>query len=77
MSPLNGKARGFIFDAEPEFWSLVNDNINITNKDKVITYNSVDLNTKGSQIVFQSGTYRREEPEYWFTKTHIHDYEAV
>jgi len=53
----------------------VNNNIN----ESLITPNSgdIDVDTSKSTITFQSFTYRRAEPELWFTKEHIHDNGAV
>ena len=67
--------RGLLFNASLEFWNNVNNDINKTNEE--ITDNSKALNTSQCKITFESFTYVRSEPEFWFTAEHIHDYQAV
>ena len=64
--------RGFILKASKPFWDLVNNDPQLAHVDSQSTTGGL-----GSNITVSSYTFRRFEPELWFTKQHIHDKGAV
>jgi hypothetical protein len=69
------KPRGMVFTADnKKFWAKVNNNLPANTTPNTIPK---EFTKYKSDIRIQSYTYRRKEPELWFTGQHIHDMQAV